>query len=690
MALTTCIICKEGIEFELVTNIALVEQFVKIEVLLPFPRLNTKIDQELVNLSERIAKIRSHDPVNCPFFTNVKGNLNLATHEWMFEHVTNENQVLKTELQQVIANISQMFPTVDEPKLRKKRTAAVVAVLAGTAGAMIGSTLSCGNANPFAECNSMTEDNVATVNDLITTVNNVSDSVMKVENAEDYKMFLVTQQLIQIQELQNSVLSIQSTNWKNLRTQIEIIENNTHVLTDCQQNLYTQQQLAYNGFLISDVLSTVLLDIRSLQILVRNFQTIVLESLTAARAKIIPFTIIPQRVLIPILKDINRQFEGKKPFRVLSLSIEQIAAYYETQLISKVFTHQLGITFMLAIPVSTPDTMMEVYRARTIPMPQDDSNSAVTWNIESPFIAVSENNREYALISYRQLEECIGSNNIRICYTPFATHTVTTPIVGSCIATLFYQNEITIASACSLTTYPLPYFVQAESLGKNRWLLTAQSDNYEIKEQIVGTTNPDTTIHHPGCRVCVIEIPCNHIFEGPNIRMRAQQPFCEMGTPVIEYSTITASLNDIFNLIQTVDDLPQFTDIAEARKELVRKVQLKIVSLPKQQRLDRATLIKIATPVAIKMRKVKTEKLMEKPLITSVEAWIHLGFLVIVWIGLIFLIYKLGKCVYRLYGYPLTRSRDGMPIALEATEAISVPEITTYVRQPQHIYEAAT
>lgn len=685
VAIISCIICKNGIEFSSLTNIALAEQFVRIDVLLPFPKLSTEISSELVELAARIAELRTHDPINCPFFTNMKGNIDLSTHTWMYHHVDSEHDQLKIDLKEMIDNVTRMFPVTKADKThRQKRTVAIAAVVvaaSATVGAMIGSTLSCGTANPFTECTEMSNENIDTVNDLITTVNNVSDSVIKIQNADDYKMFLVTEQLIEMQTLQNNILKIQGTNWANLRKQLEIIVNNTHVLNDCQQSLFTQQQLAYNGFLISDALSAVLVNVRSLRLLVKEFQNTILQSLTAVRARLIPFTIIPQRVLMPILLDIEHQLEGTRPFRVLSITTQEILAYYETQIVTKVQTQATGITFSLAIPVSSPDTMMTVYKAQVIPMPQEDTDTAVVWNVESEYIAVSENMQNYALLSQSQIDMCLGTTTMRICYNPFATHTTQTQNVGACIVTLFMQDENDIVNACTIQPYPLPNTVQARGLGNNRWLITAQNSRYDMKEYKNGMITPANEIRHPGCRVCIIEIPCNHVFDGPNIRMRAQEPFCNLGQSVIQISTITTGLTDLFNLIQTIDAMPQFQTVVQARTELLRQVQIKIIDMPKEHRIDRARLVQIATPVAINMK--RAQPMAQTSVISHTKTWLYIGLALLVWLVLICLGWEMAKCVYKLGWYVRSRNNNGIPIAMDATNH-------DHQSQSAHIYEAAT
>ena len=45
----------------------------------------------------------------------------------------------------------------------------------------------------------------------------------------------------------------------------------------------------------------------------------------------------------------------------------------------------------------------------------DDPRMALTWNIEAPYLALSENKLESSVLSEEQFEHCLGSSKYRIC-----------------------------------------------------------------------------------------------------------------------------------------------------------------------------------------------------------------------------------------------------------------------------------
>ena len=81
---------------------------------------------------------------------------------------------------------------------------------------------------------------------------------------------------------------------------------------------------------------------------------------------------------------------------------------------------------------------MTTYQALPFPIPQMDDVEAIQWEIESEYMAVSEDGRELALISRNQLDMCIGSSRYSICHEGLATEGVQ----PSCVSLLFFGNLV--------------------------------------------------------------------------------------------------------------------------------------------------------------------------------------------------------------------------------------------------------
>ena len=74
----------------------------------------------------------------------------------------------------------------------------------------------------------------------------------------------------------------------------------------------------------------------------------------------------------------------------LAIPLTKILSYYETTLLSNVHANDVGLVFTLSIPMASDSTVLNLFHAKAIPMPTNCSH-AIVWDIESEYIAVTEN-----------------------------------------------------------------------------------------------------------------------------------------------------------------------------------------------------------------------------------------------------------------------------------------------------------
>ena len=95
--------------------------------------------------------------------------------------------------------------------------------------------------------------------------------------------------------------------------------------------------------------------------------------------------------------------------------MDEIIAYYESQLLRDVLVVEQGLTMRIAIPLATKDSAFTVFRATAVPMPQPEPHLAIKGKLEAPYLAISENKKETAILTEYDLGRCIGSSRYQIC-----------------------------------------------------------------------------------------------------------------------------------------------------------------------------------------------------------------------------------------------------------------------------------
>ena len=117
-------------------------------------------------------------------------------------------------------------------------------------------------------------------------------------------------------------------------------------------------------------------------------------------------SILPKESLVEILEYIGTQQLRAADRLTLAIPLTKVLSYYETPLLRSVYANDVGIVFTLSVPMSSSSTVLNVFQPTVIPMPTEDNQAAV-WDIESDYIAATEDKRFTALLSERQFNDCI-------------------------------------------------------------------------------------------------------------------------------------------------------------------------------------------------------------------------------------------------------------------------------------------
>ena len=162
-----------------------------------------------------------------------------------------------------------------------------------------------------------------------------------------------------------------------------------------------------------------------------------------------------------------------------------------------------GMYFTLAIPFVTAATVLNLYKAVPIPMPNDGTDGhASQYIIESDFIAVSST-QKIALLSQDEINRCVGSSTFSVCINGFSLQTAQ----DTCLGSLLINNHLTAPQKCKIKTAKLP-LKKARNLGNGKLLITSASSNFKMYISQIINHDPLKRTLLPGCQVCIIELQC--------------------------------------------------------------------------------------------------------------------------------------------------------------------------------------
>ena len=115
------------------------------------------------------------------------------------------------------------------------------------------------------------------------------------------------------------------------------------------------------------------------------------------------------------------------------IPMDEILSYYEAQLLTGVITIKEGLLIKLVISLASRQTSSSEFHVIPVPMPHYEKDRTVKCRTEAPYLAISEDNMETAVLTEYDMKHCISSSRYHICHEMIATETGH----RSCLALLF-------------------------------------------------------------------------------------------------------------------------------------------------------------------------------------------------------------------------------------------------------------
>ena len=156
-------------------------------------------------------------------------------------------------------------------------------------------------------------------------------------------------------------------------------------------------------------------------------------------------SLVPRQSLTAILEAVSAKQRHARDRLPLAIPMDEILSYYEAQLLTDVVTIKEGLLMKIAILLTTRQTSFTVFLAIPVPKPQHEKSRAIKWRTEAPYLAISKDNMETAVLTENDMKHCLGSSRYQIFHEIIATETGH----GSCLATLFFKGNQDALKVCA-------------------------------------------------------------------------------------------------------------------------------------------------------------------------------------------------------------------------------------------------
>ena len=235
----------------------------------------------------------------------------------MLHQIDNEISAAQLDLA-LIRNETSLFlkPPQSTKSTRQLRGAGAGVGLASLAaaglfggGLAVGSSDSCGSRGIFENCQDQSDQskaNAESIRRLADFQNSLTDYVTEFITHTDEKFFLVKNELAALNAIQSGMAATQDNNWVIIQEQLAVFEQNFHVLHDCDQLLFANQQLNFNFDTVSSLLSMIHASVKSYRSVLFAFRMNILNSIPVLLKGHMPMSPIPTESLLAS-KTIERQ-----------------------------------------------------------------------------------------------------------------------------------------------------------------------------------------------------------------------------------------------------------------------------------------------------------------------------------------------------------------------------------------------
>ena len=383
---------QKGIDFIYQQKLLIAEKFINIQFLVPFPRLNVSLENQFRNLSLLLKNSWNDYSFGCQL-DHMNTNESSLNFDYLLRHRENDFKSVQLDILNMKKEIHRTFGTKEQTTKqtdneRTKRGAGLIALGALTAVAA-GAGIACSLGSIFGACGGSSQDR-EDIDLALSQIELNNHRLVEVKGKVYSKIYLIAEQLDDLNSVQKQSIQTQKNHTMVPMKAVDIIQNNSRALMACSQLFYPRDQMLQVQASLLGSFSALLNELKMYRVVIYSYKLTILNSVMIMVNKLIPMALLPRSDFEEILRDVNHWQSETNERLSLAIPITQILTYYETKILINVDIVDNGMYFTLAIPFFTAATVLNLYKAVPIPMPNDGTDRrASQYAIESDFIAVS-------------------------------------------------------------------------------------------------------------------------------------------------------------------------------------------------------------------------------------------------------------------------------------------------------------
>ena len=154
------------------------------------------------------------------------------------------------------------------------------------------------------------------------------------------------------------MFEVQNRDRQIIEDHFKVCQDNIHFLRDCDQLLFSRQQINPNYDTNSSLLA-----IRRYRGAIYTYRNNMMNSFRTILSNYLPRSLVPRQSLLTILENVTAEEIRSNVRLSVAIPMDEIVSYYESRILRDVVTVDQGLVMRIAIPWASKQTAFTVFRS---------------------------------------------------------------------------------------------------------------------------------------------------------------------------------------------------------------------------------------------------------------------------------------------------------------------------------------
>ena len=264
------------------------------------------------------------------YSTNFQKNDSTFDVDWLLHQVENEVTVAEQELAALRNHIWAFlgYETAAAQDAHRSPKAAPLARVALNSVGLFGSGIAlgegfCGIKGSFGSFHDKSKSNAGVFQNLVDFTEASTEDVFNLRNKLNDKFLMLASELAAIKSVQKEMLQVQNRIWKIVEEHFEVFQDKIQVLRDCDQLVFSRQQVNFIYDLISALLAITFAKIKSCRGAVYTYRINMLNSIQPVLNRNWPMSLVPRQSLSAFPESIAAEQSRSKDRLSLAIPMDE-------------------------------------------------------------------------------------------------------------------------------------------------------------------------------------------------------------------------------------------------------------------------------------------------------------------------------------------------------------------------------